>query len=173
MSDPQTLSGLIASVTGEITQVESSVGHRALGHHKKPPHYTWVPVGGPIDAPRSPATQSPPLRGRWRCRWRVWCWGADMNQATWLVFALLSAAHKALCGRAYSVADVQAHEQTNAEAGFAWVVDLDLFLDVPSMDTTAAPPAPTQNATALVAEVEQKTPALSTPGDGVLEGTES
>lgn len=172
MSD-QTLSGLVKAIQDRITRVKSATGHRAQGHHVAPPHYLWLPVGGPIEAPRAGASRAPALLGRWRCRWEVRCWGADMDQATWLVFALLTATHAELCGRQYAVSDVRAHEQANNEAGFAWLVELDLFLDACAMDVTAAPPAPIEHETAEVASVEQKTPATSTPGDGRLEGTES
>jgi hypothetical protein len=171
MSD-QTLSGLVKAIQDRITQVKSTTGHRAQGHHVAPPHYLWLPIGGPIEAPRAGASRAPALLGRWRCRWEVRCWGTSMDQATWLVFALLTAAHAELCGRQYAVSDVRAHEQANTEAGFAWLVELDLFLDACSIDITAAAPVPTETETALVEEVEQKT-ATSTPGDGQLEGTES
>ncbi len=165
------LSEVIEAIGAAIPSVPTFVGRAKRTSHKSHPSYAWEPIGGAISGPRHPTVQQPPLIGFWPMRWEVDCWGKDMDEATLLVAALLTAAQEKLGGRRFSIPRVEASPKENA-LGFCWVVTFEIFLDLPRTNNTALPIAASAS-TAEIDTVEQATPATSTSGDNQLEGTET
>lgn len=165
------LSDVPKAVAARISAVPTVIGRVERATHRAPPAYAWEPLGGPIRGPRHPPTQEPHLIGSWPLRWEIDCWGRDLDEATLLVAALLTAAHGALGGRRFTVPQVEAAPKDRVSLGFCWVVTLELELDLPSTDNTALPVVD-EATTADIDEIEQVTPATSASGDNTLEGTE-
>lgn len=165
------LSEVIEAIGAAIPSVPTFIGRAKRTTHKSHPCYAWEPIGGAISGPRHPTAQQPPLIGFWPMRWEVDCWGQDLDQATLLVAALLTAAHEKLAGRRFGVPKVEAATKENTN-GFCWVVTFEILLDLPRADLTALPIAASAP-TAEIDTVEQATPATSTSGDNQLEGTET
>lgn len=165
------LSEAIEAISAKIPSVSTVIGRVRRNTHKAHPSYAWEPIGGPIDNPHHPAVQQPPLIGRWLMSWEIDCWGKDLDEATLLVAALLTAAQQVLGGRRFDVPRVEAAAKEPG-AGFCWVVTLVLRLDLPRTDNSALP-TPAETSSVEPEAIEQATPATSTSGDNELEGTES
>lgn len=164
------ISEVIELIGAAIPSVPTMVGRSRRHTHKSYPSYAWEPIGGPIDSPRHPSVRQPPLIGFWPMRWEVDCWGKDLDEATVLVAALLTAVQATLGGRRFQVPKVEAAAKENGQ-GFCWVVSIELELDLPRTDNSALPVVASAT-TAEIESVEQASPATSTPGDNTLEGTE-
>jgi hypothetical protein len=140
-----------------------------------PPRYVWVPLGGPFEGARGGAQNPHPI-ALWPFSVDVHCWGVDDDGAYDLVRALATVVERAVRGRNFVIKGVLAANPDTLEKGALYIVRLVLKLQVieATLPTSAGGPI-TDAALTNVTGVNpvQATPSLSTPGDGVLEGTET
>lgn len=184
-------SELIALVAKELEAVGPTlIGAAEQARHGAPRRFVWVPSDGVLRGPRSASK----VDGA-EMRFSVECWGGSMDDAWWMVGALLQAIQRALGGRNYEGGAVRPGGQALTHAGFVWSVEISLLLHFPSTDLQIPPPlpkgkpvlvegelsvpleppsySPTGEQEVVITAVAQATPATSAPGDGVLESEET
>ena len=158
---------------------------REVAGNTSPGVYYWIPVGGPlVGTNKSGANQIDSMS----LSVDIHCWGSADQSATafssdfdaaWHLFsALIKTIRQVVKGRNYTVGNVVIDKPDFIEYGIAIIVPVTfhvavLDVDIPlvgtrgaivdHVDTTLTPPV-------LFAEA---TPALSVPGDGILEGREA
>lgn len=184
-------SELIVLVAKELEAVGPTLlGDAEKARHSAPRRFVWTPVDGAIRGPRKANV----VDGA-DMVFQVECWGGSMDDAWWMVGALLQALQRALGGRNYEGGAVRPGGQALVHHGFVWTVSITLLLHFPSTDLTRPPElpkgrpvldegelsaplsppvyAPDGETEVTITGVAQATPATSTPGDGVLESEET
>lgn len=144
------------------------------------PVYVWSPVGGPLGDPKKSGGT---VIKNWQFGISVLCIGETFDQAFRLFQALLTQLRKpasqgGLSGYNFRPTRGMCGESTLMNDGLVIEATIELdfpleYADIP--DPTLTPPQPVTDyaaPTVVIAAVAEDTPATSTPGDGVLEGTE-
>lgn len=148
---------------------------REKAKNDKVPRFVWVPRGGLVQAARAPA-RNPRHLAQFAFRIDVFCLGKDDEEAYRLAQAFLSAVELVARGRNYRALSVDVAQPSWLTRGVTWTLITELWLVVPeaALPESAGDPL-TDNVLTTVTPtaVEQAAPSLSTPGDGVLEGSET
>lgn len=194
-----TPTGLIALVAAQLAAIApTGFGLDDSAQHGSPRRFVWVPVESPLDGPKR--NGSAHYIDSVGLRWAVECWGYTFDDSFYLMAALLTAIQRAWGGRNYVANQVQPWEQRERHKGFVMAVQVEMRLNIPAIDLSAPPPPPPKKTSAVerppadglappddpapvyeptgtttvqITAVAEATPALSSPGDGVLEGQES
>lgn len=148
---------------------------RGKYEHKAPPLYVWKPTGGDIGGAKQIGT-NPRALGLLSFQVEVACWGADDEAAFRLFQALWTAIEQRAQGRNYRMAGLRLEQPEWTTAGRVWVADVRIDTHVPEATipaTSGVSVGDKTDQTVAPTSANQATPALSTPGDGWLEGTES
>lgn len=148
---------------------------RGKYEHKAPPLYVWKPIGGDIGGARQIGT-NPRALGLLSVQVEVMCWGADDEAAFRLFQALWTAVEQRAQGRTYRLAGMRLEQPDWTTAGRVWVADVRIDTHVPeaTIPTVSGDAVSDQTSqTVSPTDANQASPALSTSGDGLLEGTES
>lgn len=201
MSQANTPTELIKLVVDQLAQIgPSDFGRNNGAHHGRPRRFVWIPIDSPMRGPRRSSRTGEHVLDSVGLRFLVECWGYNFDDAFYLVGALVTGIQRAWGGRNYSCDTVQPWEQRAQEAGFVLALQVEMHLDLVAVDLSQPPPtppgktsalapppaegptppadpaptyAPTGETTAEITSVATATPALSTPGDGVLESEET
>jgi hypothetical protein len=194
---------LIALVGEALSAVGPTLfGNPAEGEHGAPRRFVWIPRQSPIGGPKHVGGR-PTHVDSVALTFSVQCWGHGYDDAFWMACALITALRRELKGRNYEAASLDPTQGELRHEGFVMAVQVALLLDLPAVDLTTPPAAPTpapapsaggagssgmsepvpdpttpaygstDTTSALVTTVAEATPATSTSGDGVLEGTET
>lgn len=198
MPQANTPTELIALVADELKSVgPTAFGTQGSGRHGAPRRFVWVPLDSGMRGPRRTSGSGVHVLDGVDLRFSVECWGHNFDDAFLLVCTLLTAIQKAWGGRQYQCDNLHPWEQQTRDTGFVLAVQLELRLDLPSVDLSQPLPdppavpalvelpapqavplppetfAPTGETTVQITAVAQATPPLSTPGDGELESEET
>lgn len=181
-----TFGAVVADVAQQLAGVGVTVrGNESKGINTSPPLYRWLWLGCNTEQGKSFNPQNSRTLGDEVHRVLVEIWAKTEDDAMAMRRALITAGRATLGFQRFQSGDADVVEPWTDTDGIK--VQLQLTIRIPAVDTFLPPQSPAakpgdrpsatvKDATfplARINAVEADTPATSTPGDGVLEFTES